>query len=176
MAFKPGRSVICVRLLQLLHHVSIFYVGINSMILYMFRYYSTHTECLVYKTVHASGTRTPFCFCPVVWNSHGRNLGCSVSSTRTSSISSTQGIGLGREQLRYLKASLTNMNDNSIIRVVTTFTNLWLSKWENTKVKYKCLKILGLYLMISVYYKERGINFCMLIWRDMVRKIQHAAI
>ena len=80
----PGRSVICVRLLQLLHHVSIFYVGINSMILYMFRYYSTHTECLVYKTVHASGTRTPFCFCPVVWNSQGRNLGCAVSSTRTS--------------------------------------------------------------------------------------------
>ena len=33
----------------------------------------------------------------VVSNSQGRNLGCSVASTRTSSISSTQGIGLGRE-------------------------------------------------------------------------------
>ena len=40
-------------------------------------------------------------------NSQGRNLGCSVSSARFSSLSSTQGIGLGREWLRYLTASLT---------------------------------------------------------------------
>ena len=34
-------------------------------------------------------------------NSQGRNLGCSVGIGITSSISSTQGIGLGRERLRY---------------------------------------------------------------------------
>ena len=49
----------------------------------------------------------------IVSNSQGKKLGCSVSSTITSSISSTPGIGLGREQLRYLTASLTNTNDYS---------------------------------------------------------------
>ena len=45
-----------------------------------------------------------------VSKSQGRKLGCSVSSTRTSNISSTEGIGLGREWLRYLTASLTATN------------------------------------------------------------------
>ena len=34
---------------------------------------------------------------PTMANSQGRNLGCAFSSTRTSSISSTKGIGLGRD-------------------------------------------------------------------------------
>ena len=44
-------------------------------------------------------------------NSQGRNLGHSVGFGITSNISSTQGIGLQRERLRYLTASLTNTND-----------------------------------------------------------------
>ena len=48
-----------------------------------------------------------------VSNSQGRNQGCLVSSTRTSSISNTQGIGLGREPLRYL----TNTDDSSSIEL-----------------------------------------------------------
>ena len=48
----------------------------------------------------------------IVSNSQGRNLGCSVGFGITSCISSTQGIGLGGDRLRYLKASLTNTNDN----------------------------------------------------------------
>ena len=63
-----------------------------------------------------------------VSNSQGRNLGCSVGFVITSKISSTQGIGLVRERLRYLTASLTNTNDNSSHRVVTTFANLQISK------------------------------------------------
>ena len=54
---------------------------------------------------------------PSVSNSQDRNLD-------SASLSSTQGMELGREQLRYLTASLTNMNDDSSHRVLTTFTNL----------------------------------------------------
>ena len=56
----------------------------------------------------------------LVSNSQGRNLGCSVDFGRTSSISSTQGIGWGRERLRYLTASLTNTNYKSSNRVVNS--------------------------------------------------------
>ena len=48
-----------------------------------------------------------------VMNSQGRNQGHSVGFGITSIISSTQGIGLGREGLRYLTASLTNTNDKT---------------------------------------------------------------
>ena len=58
-----------------------------------------------------------------VSNSQGRNLGCSVSSARTSSISSTQGIGLGREQLRYLTASLTR-KVNKVVYLHIIFSRL----------------------------------------------------
>ena len=55
-------------------------------------------------------------------NSQGRNLGCSVGFGITSSISSTQGIGLGREWLRYRTASLTNTND-----YFRAFSNIFLN-------------------------------------------------
>ena len=42
-------------------------------------------------------------------NFQGRNLGPLVDFARTSSLSTTQGMGSGRERLRYLTASLFNL-------------------------------------------------------------------
>ena len=54
-----------------------------------------------------------------VSNSQGRNLGCSVYSAKTSSFTSTQGIGLERERLRNLTASLTL--SFSIVQFLTNY-------------------------------------------------------
>ena len=43
--FAPRPSFICARLMQLLHHINIFYIWINSVISYTFRYYSINKTC-----------------------------------------------------------------------------------------------------------------------------------
>ena len=67
-------------------------------------------------------------------NSQGRNLSCSVTSARSSRLSSTQGMDRERAvKLRYLVASLTNTNDNSSNRVVTLLTFELVNKKTQSK-------------------------------------------
>ena len=106
----------------------------------------TSNNCFALKFLHVSNTQ-------------GRNLGFSISSTRTSSISSTQGIGLGREWLRYLTASLTYTNDTSSFRVIMHLFKLYsysvqLRKGGQLQLQTFTVFFSGLFSFFLLWHKK----------------------